>query len=142
MRGGAMRGENRARTLRARELRHVENEAEDKLWSELRSRRLNGYKFVQQHRIGPYYADFACRDHNLVVEVDGSQHVNAARDAIRDTTMTRNGWSVLRFWHIDVLQQRRQVCETILAVLDGRLKERTEALDLKFYPAENCEERR
>jgi very-short-patch-repair endonuclease len=142
MRGSAMRGENRIRTLRARELRHIENDAEDKLWSELRGRRLNGHKFVTQLRIGPYYADFACRESNLVVEVDGSQHADSPRDAFRNETMIRNGWSVLRFWHIDVLQNRRQVCETILAALDGRLAKRTEAVDLKFYPAENFETRR
>ena len=132
-----MRGGNIAKTSRARELRGVENDAEDKLWAELRSRRLNGFKFVRQYPIGPYYADFACRERNLVVEVDGSQHVEtAARDAFRDRTMNRNGWSVLRFWHIDVLQQRQQVCETILGTLDGMLIDRTLALDLKYLPAE------
>ena len=71
------------------------------------------------------------------MEVDGSQHTEAAgKDAFRDITMNRNGWSVLRFWHIDVLQERRQVCETILAVLDGELFKRTMALDLKYLPAE------
>ena len=67
MRGSAMRGGNIAKTSRARELRGVENDAEDKLWAELRSRRLNGFKFVRQYPIGPYYADFACRERNLVV---------------------------------------------------------------------------
>jgi very-short-patch-repair endonuclease len=139
MRGSAMRGSNITKAKRAQQLRTVENDAEEKLWSELRSRRLNGYKFVRQWRIGPYYADFACRDRSLVVEVDGSQHAGSKRDQFRDATMNRNGWSVLRFWHIDVLQSRRQVCETILAALDGRLTERTVALDLKFLPAEKSE---
>ena len=53
--------------------------------------------------------------------------------------MNLNGWSVLRFWHVDVLQQRRAVCETILAVLDGRLTERTNTVDLKYFPAEKHE---
>ena len=130
-----MRGENRVRTLRARELRYVENDAEGKLWAELRGRRLNGHKFVTQLRIGPYYADFACRESNLVVEVDGSQHFGSSYDRTRDETMNLNGWSVLRFWHIDVLQQRRAVCETIVAALDGRLNTKTIAVDLKYLPA-------
>ena len=135
MRGSAMRGGNGFRTSRARQLRQSDNEAEERLWSELRSRRLNGHKFVRQLRIGPYFADFACREANLVVEVDGSQHAQDTRDAYRDETMNRNGWSVVRFWHIDVLQQRKQVLDTIAAALDGRLVSKTIAPDLKFLPA-------
>jgi very-short-patch-repair endonuclease len=63
-----------AKTAKARTLRQVENEAEEALWFELRGRRLNGFKFVRQLPIGPYFADFACREKRLVVEVDGSQH--------------------------------------------------------------------
>lgn len=71
-----MRGENAKKTRRAWALRQVENEAEHVLWQELRGRRLNGHKFVRQLPIGPYYADFACRQANLVVEVDGSQRAH------------------------------------------------------------------
>ena len=54
MRGSAMRGGNSPKTERARILRQVENNAEGALWSDLRGRRLNGYKFVRQLPIGPY----------------------------------------------------------------------------------------
>ncbi len=90
--------------------------------------------------VGPYFADFACREANLVVEVDGSQHARDTRDAYRDETMNRNGWSVIRFWHIDVLQQRKQVLDTIVAALDGRLDSKTITLDLKFFPAHSNED--
>ena len=130
-----MRGGNAGRTTRARELRRVENEAEEALWHELRGRRLNGHKFVRQLPIGPYFADFACREANLVVEVDGSQHAEQKRDSFRDETMNRNGWSVLRFWHADVLRSRRKVLETIVAVLDGRLDRETISPEMKFLPA-------
>jgi very-short-patch-repair endonuclease len=130
-----MRSSNGARTARARQLRQVENEAEEALWNELRGRRLNGYKFVRQLPIGPYFADFACRQSNLVVEVDGSQHQGKRSDRFRDETMNINGWSVVRFWHVDVLRDKESVLETILAVLDGRLNERMIELDVKFLPA-------
>ena len=130
-----MRGGNAGRTTRARELRRVENEAEEALWHELRGRRLNGHKFVRQLPIGPYFADFACREANLVVEVDGSQHVEQKRDSFRDETMNRNGWSVLRFWHVDVLRSRKKVLETITAVLDGRLGSEMISVEVKFLPA-------
>ena len=130
-----MRGGNAKRTERARELRRVENEAEERLWSDLRGRRLNGYKFVRQLPIGPYFADFACREANLVVEVDGSQHAGSRRDLIRDETMNGNGWSVLRFWHTDILQERESVLETIVAALDGSLTKKMIAPDVKFMPS-------
>jgi very-short-patch-repair endonuclease len=136
MRGGAMRGENGRRTRRARELRKIENGAEDLLWHELRGRRLNGYKFVRQLPIGPYFADFACREINLVVEVDGSQHATQPRDRFRDETMNRNGWSVLRVWHADAMTSKQAILETIVAVLDGRLNTKTIAADMKYLPAE------
>jgi very-short-patch-repair endonuclease len=135
MRGGAMRGGNERKTKRARELRNVDNEAEDTLWHELRGRRLNGYKFVRQLPIGPYFADFACRDANLVVEVDGSQHADRSQDRFRDETMNRNGWSVLRLWHADVLTDRASVLDTILAALEGRLTVKMIGVDAKYLPA-------
>ncbi len=130
-----MRGGNARRTMKARELRRVENQAEDVLWSELRGRRLNGYKFMRQMPIGPYFADFACREANLVIEVDGSQHAEQKRDSFRDETMNGNGWSILRFWHADVLRGRKQVLETIVAALDGRLRHEMISVEMKFLPA-------
>ena len=135
MRGSAMRGGNVERTARSRALRKVENEAEEALWHELRGRRLNGHKFVRQLPVGPYFADFACREACLVIEVDGSQHVGRSRDRYRDETMNRNGWSVLRFWHADVLRSRKTVLETIVAVLDGRLDRKMISVEVKFLPA-------
>ncbi|MBX9466200.1 MAG: DUF559 domain-containing protein [Aquamicrobium sp.] len=130
-----MRGGNSRRTGRARELRKVENEAEEALWHELRGRRLNGYKFVRQFPIGPYFADFACREANLVVEVDGSQHAGRGSDRYRDGTMNRNGWSVLRVWHSDVLRNRGTTLNTIVAALDGRLNGKMISTEAKFLPA-------
>ncbi|PDT05485.1 DUF559 domain-containing protein, partial [Rhizobium sp. M1] len=60
-----MRGPKPKTTARARSLRQSDNDAEGKLWNELRDRRLNGHKFVRQLPIGPYFADFACRELRL-----------------------------------------------------------------------------
>ena len=62
---------------RARSLRKNDTEAERRLWEELRGSRLNGFKFVRQLPIGPYFADFACRSAKLIVEVDGVTHGDA-----------------------------------------------------------------
>jgi very-short-patch-repair endonuclease len=119
-------------TTRARKLRQGGNEAEALLWLELKRRSLGGYRFTRQLPIGPFFADFACREKWLVVEVDGSQHADSPRDRVRDEFMRTQGYSVLRFWNTDVLKHRRSVCETILAALDGRLTGDVAASDLRF----------
>lgn len=131
-----MRGANQKRTARARSLRKVENDAEAALWSELRARRLAGHKFVRQLPIGPYFADFACREALLVVEVDGSQHAHSEYDAKRNAFMNANGWSIVRFWNADVLQEREAVLNTLIAILDGRVSEAVLSRDLVYLPAE------
>ena len=122
-------------TGRARKLRQGGNEAEALLWLELKRRKLGGYRFTRQLPIGPYYADFACRECWLVVEIDGSQHADNQYDRRRDEHMRSLGYSILRFWNHDVLKHRTSVCETILAALSGRLTEETVALDLRFVYA-------
>ena len=118
-------------TTRARSLRQADNDAEAALWSDLRARRLNGYKFLRQHPIGRYFADFACREEMLVVEVDGSQHADNSYDRVRDAAMAELGWSVLRIWNVDVLAERGSVLDTILAALEGKL-EPVVARELRF----------
>jgi very-short-patch-repair endonuclease len=119
-------------TERARELRQRDNQAEALLWLELKRSKLEGHKFTRQFPIGPYFADFCCRKQKLVVEIDGSQHAESSYDRKRDEFMRAQGFSILRFWTHDVLKQRSSVCETILAVLDGRLAGDVIAPDLRF----------
>jgi very-short-patch-repair endonuclease len=116
-----MRTRDLPTTARAQSLRAALTDAERKLWHRVRDRRLNGAKFVRQAPIGPYFADFACRESKLVVELDGSQHVDSARDATRDAFLVSQGYSVLRFWNDDALRAIESVGETILAALDGKL---------------------
>ncbi|AZO22130.1 MAG: DUF559 domain-containing protein [Mesorhizobium sp.] len=131
-----MRGPVIETTKRARRLRQSDNDAEGALWHELRDRRLNGYKFVRQFPIGRYFADFACRECQLVVEVDGSQHIANKHDQIRDRFMVSAGWSVLRFWNVDVLKDREAVLQTILAAVEQRLGRHIDTHDLRFIAAE------
>jgi len=97
-------GEQRSRQF-AKRLRQDMTEAERVLWSALRKRSLNGFKFRRQHPIGPYIADFACISERLVVEVDGVTHWTPAElehDAQRSAFLERNGWRVLRVTNLDV----------------------------------------
>jgi very-short-patch-repair endonuclease len=100
---------------RARDMRRTLTDAERKLWYALRDRRLQTVKFRRQAPVVPYIADFLCVQHRLVVEVDGSQHVQSSRDAARDAWLQREGYRVLRFWNHEVLTARESVLATIAA---------------------------
>ncbi len=119
-------------TAKARRLRQTETDVEMRLWSDLRSRRLNGYKFARQIPFGPYVADFVCREQRLIVEVDGSQHAQPGFDRARDAFLCEHGYSVLRFWNDEILCEREAVLNTILAALESRL---TPSPDLRFASA-------
>ncbi|MBX3577127.1 MAG: endonuclease domain-containing protein [Rhizobiaceae bacterium] len=107
----------------ARAMRRDMTEAEERLWHELRSRRLGAIKFRRQMPIGACIADFACLEAKLIVELDGSQHAASRRDAVRDAELKRRGFRILRFWNDDVLRELDSVCDTILAyVADPSLK--------------------
>jgi very-short-patch-repair endonuclease len=110
-----MRGANATKTSLARRLRKNSTSAERKLWRYLRSRSLGGFKFVRQEPIGPYVADFVCREKRLVVEVDGGQHADSSRDAVRDRWLVEHRYRVLRFWNNEVLGNIEGVWETIFA---------------------------
>ena len=112
----------KAVTARARSLRQTVTEVERKLWHKLRDRRLGGYKFVRQLPVGPFVADFGCRESKLLIEVDGSQHAESRSDEERDRFLLANGYRVLRFWNAEVVTNMDGVCETILAAIDGRLE--------------------
>lgn len=94
-------------------------DAERRLWSVLRSRRLLGYKFRRQHPIGPFIADFACIGHKLIVEADGGQHDENTTDKRRTAWLKREGWRVVRFWNNDILTNPNGVAQVIARALDG-----------------------
>ena len=100
---------------RARCQRRQQTDAERKLWALLRDRRLSQTKWRRQRPMGPYIVDFICLEHRLIVECDGSQHVENERDAIRDAWLASQGYRVLRFWNRDVLKTSANVIDTIIA---------------------------
>jgi very-short-patch-repair endonuclease len=79
-----------------------------------------GTHFRRQTTIGPYFADFACHEKRLVIEVDGSQHGEAANvlsDERRSAFLAARGYRVLRFWNSDVLQDIEAVLGAIYLAL-------------------------
>jgi very-short-patch-repair endonuclease len=78
----------------ARRLRLTPTDAEIRLWSRLRRRQLQGFRFRRQHPLGPYVVDFFCAAAKLVIEVDGGQH--AEDSAIRTRWIEAQGYRVVR----------------------------------------------
>jgi very-short-patch-repair endonuclease len=110
----------------ARNLRQNQTDAEGLLWTRLRRRQLAGFKFRRQHMIGSYICDFVWPEAWIVVELDGSQHLETATyDSRRDDFLRSKGFRVLRFWNSNVLSETDDVIETIFEALhrkkmDGR----------------------
>jgi very-short-patch-repair endonuclease len=90
-------------TAISRKLRNNLTEAEKRLWYYLRNKNL-GEKFRRQQPIGPYFPDFVCLKKFLIVELDGGQHYESADDKIRDEYFKNEGFTVLRFWNNDVME--------------------------------------
>ncbi|MES2938761.1 MAG: endonuclease domain-containing protein [Pseudomonadota bacterium] len=110
--------------MRARSLRKTQTEAETLLWHHLRNRQILDLKFRRQHPIGPYFADFACVEIGLVIELDGGQHTEDAAmayDQRREQVMAKAGFQALRFWDNDVLAQTDAVMEKIWQVAQAAL---------------------
>ena len=101
----------------ARLLRANATEAEAILWNRLRNRQLENAKFVRQHPIGPYVADFCCRSAKLVIEVDGGQHADNPHDVSRADAIATFGYLVLRFWNNEVPENIEGGLETVADLL-------------------------
>ncbi|MBI2785080.1 MAG: endonuclease domain-containing protein [Legionella longbeachae] len=102
----------------AKTLRKKSTDTETHLWYYLRAKRL-GFKFKRQVPIGTYIVDFACLEKRLIIELDGSQHLDNRRyDMERTAWLNTQGFKVLRFWNNDVLQQTLSVIEVILRALN------------------------
>jgi very-short-patch-repair endonuclease len=105
------------KAARARELRRESSYPERVCWELLRANRI-GAKFRRQYAIGPYFADFACVQRKLVIEIDGEQHAyRREADALRTAFIASKGWRVVRFWANDVVADRDSIWAAIQAEL-------------------------
>jgi very-short-patch-repair endonuclease len=98
-------------------------DAEQVLWSRLRRKQILGIQFYRQKPIGPYIADFYAPIVKLVIEVDGSQHLEDEQvqyDAVRDTFLKTMELLVLRFNNMQILTETDEVMEEIFRVCNER----------------------
>jgi very-short-patch-repair endonuclease len=113
----------RRATELARGLRRRQTEAEVRLWSRVRDRRVGDLKFRRQVPRGPFVADFLCDEAMLIVELDGSQHdEQLTRDARRTRYLEGLGYLIMRVRNYDLLQNTDRVLDHIWAVAVERRK--------------------
>jgi len=104
---------------KAIQLRKELTPAERKLWSKIRNDQL-GVTFRRQHAIDNYIPDFVCVQKKLIVELDGSQHVEQEEyDNERTEYLELLGYKVVRFWNNDVMNDIEGVILAIIDALNG-----------------------
>jgi very-short-patch-repair endonuclease len=118
VRMGLMQGQTSKKILKRglqRKLRKGDTDAEKVLWRALRNRRFCNLKFRRQHPFEQYSLDFACCELRLIIELDGGQHATQVQhDEARTRRLQRAGFTTIRFWNHEVLQQLEAVKEKIL----------------------------
>jgi very-short-patch-repair endonuclease len=99
--------------------------AERKLWARLRNDQL-GVTFRRQHAIGNYIPDFCSPKAKLIIELDGSQHLEQEEyDQERTEYLEEQGYKVtpkgddVRFWNNDVMKDIEGVILAIMRALKG-----------------------
>jgi very-short-patch-repair endonuclease len=106
---------------RAHQLRKEPTAAEAKLWAYLRRNKRNGINFRRQHAIGKYIVDFCSLKKKMVIELDGSQHLEQEDyDRERTAFVRSQGYSVLRFWNDGVIND----IEAIIRAIDYALSKK------------------
>ena len=98
----------------AKELRRELTPLEKKLWARLRAHRMKGVHFRAQHAISNYVVDFCAARKKLIIEVDGSQHLEQTEyDMERTKFLESKGYKVIRFWNNDVSNHMDVVLQVI-----------------------------
>jgi len=76
------------------------------------------YKFKRQHGIGNFIVDFYCPTKKLVIELDGSQHLeNKEHDEERRWYFESLGIKEIRFWNSEIDNNLKEVMNKIESIL-------------------------
>jgi len=106
----------------AKQLHRNLTPAESKLWTRLRAHRMGDVHFRNQHAIGNYIVDFCAPRKKLIIELDGSQHLEQVEyDVERTAFLESKGYKVLRFWNNEVMNNIDLVLNVIWDALDKQM---------------------
>jgi len=106
-----------------RTLRREETDAEKKLWTILRNRKLAGVKFRRQFPVGGYILDFYAPEYGLGIEADGGQHYEDTKkqyDEVRTRELSKFGVEIVRFSDRDILTNIEGVYEAIKKAIEQK----------------------
>ena len=104
---------------RAIELRQEPTPAERKLWANIRNDQLT-VNFRRQHAIGSFIPDFVCIQKKLIIELDGSQHLEQEEyDQERTKYFGSQGYKVIRFWNNQIMNDINGVIKSIQYALES-----------------------
>ena len=98
--------------IHARNMRKNPTEAEEFLWTRIRGRRLNKFKFRRQQHLKGFILDFYCESARLGVEVDGEIHLKKEQadfDKQRTEYLAEFGVKIIRFTNDEVLNKIQEV---------------------------------
>ena len=105
-------------TTKARSLRQNQTDVECLLWQKLRNRQVLNFKFRRQFPIAPFIGDFCCLELKLIIELDDSQHFKqAAYDEERSFYLAQRGFTVIRFWNNELIENSVGVLEKIYVII-------------------------
>ena len=115
---------------RAKELSRNLTPAEAKLWGYLRAHHIADVHFrkhtcpggrCQGHAIGNYIVDFCAPRKKLIIELDGSQHLEQEEyDMERTAFLESKDYRVLRFWNNDVMNDIDGAIRVIVFALEDK----------------------
>ena len=102
------------------QLHKVSTPDERKLWSRIRNDQL-GVTFRRQHAVGKYIPDFCSPKAKLIIEMDGSGHLDQQEyDAERTRYFESIGYKVIRFWNNEVMKEIDNVIRAIIQAMDSK----------------------
>lgn len=94
------------------------------LWSKLKSKGLDGYKFRRQYSVAKFVIDFYCPILKLAIEVDGDSHFSEGSevwDKARQDFIESFGISFLRFTNKEIYEN----LDEVLAKIDDCMQKRS-----------------
>ncbi len=125
----------------AQNMRKNMTPSEKKFWYAVNNKQL-GFKFNKQYPIdNKYIADFVCLEKKLIVEIDGSQHIENKKDAIRTEYLQKFGFNVIRFWNWDINKDLSGCIDVVYDVLTNNSFEKRLAEFEKNLPNMHIDEK-
>lgn len=97
---------------------------EAKLWNHLRAHRIGDVHFRNQHANGNCIVDFCSPRKKLIIELDGSQHLEQKEyDDDRTRYFKLRGYHVSRFWNHELMNNIDSVLNVIRSELNVENRE-------------------